>query len=156
MARNPPLFEDHAPEPLVVGTDARWLRLPSRQRIELPRQRAMRLILLALVRERLTSPGHALTWECLLAHGWPGERMMHDAGHVRVRVALSKLRALGLRELISSRDDGYVLRDDAPVVLEGPCGPAVCGEEYRNVNGGPRELAERAFTRREPRAEEEP
>ena len=112
-------FEDNGREPLVVGTDARWLRLPSRQRIELPRQRAMRLILLALVRERLARPGHALSWEQLLAQGWPGERMLHDAGYVRVRVALSKLRALGLRGLLSSRDDGYLLRDDAPVVLEG-------------------------------------
>lgn len=121
MAHDLPLqFEDDGREPLVVGTDARWLRLPSRQRIELPRQRAMRLILLALVRERLTSPGQALSWERLLAHGWPGERVTHDAGHVRVRVALSKLRALGLRDLISSRDDGYLLRDDAPVVLERP------------------------------------
>ena len=120
MARNPPLlFEDHRCEPLVVGADARWLRLPSHEPIELPRQRAMRLILLALVRERLIRPGHALSWERLVAHGWPDERVMHTAGHVRVRVALSKLRALGLRELISSRDDGYLLRVDVPVVLEG-------------------------------------
>ena len=119
MARNPPLVEDHDREPLVVGADARWLRLPSCERIELPRQRAMRLILLALARERLTRPGNALSWERLLAYGWPDERVMHDAGYVRVRVALSKLRALGLRGLITSRDDGYLLRDDAPVILEG-------------------------------------
>lgn len=120
MARNPPLlFDDLRHEPLVIGADARWLRLPSRHRIELPRQRAMRLILLALVRERLIRPGHALSWEHLVAHGWPDERVMRDAGHVRVRVALSKLRALGLRELLASRDDGYLLREDAPVILEG-------------------------------------
>ena len=119
MARDSGLrFEDNGREPLVVGVDARWLRLPSRQRVELPRQRAMRLILLALVRERLARPGHALSWEQLLAHGWPGERMLHDAGYVRVRVALSKLRALGLRELLCSRDDGYLLREDASVILE--------------------------------------
>jgi len=124
MARNPlPVEDEEHGDPLVVGAEARWLRLPSRRQVELPRQRAMRLILLALVRERLTRPGHALWWDGLLAHGWPDERVMRDAGHVRVRVALSKLRALGLREVISSRDDGYLLRTDIPVVLDGAAHP---------------------------------
>jgi hypothetical protein len=102
---------------LVVGRDARWFRLPTGQRLELPRQRALRLILVALVRERLAHPGAALPCESLLALGWPGERVTPASGSVRVRVAVSKLRALGLRELIASRDDGYLVRADADVAL---------------------------------------
>ena len=120
MARNPPLLsKTMAVNRSSSGRTPAGCGCRRASGIELPRQRAMRLILLALVRERLTRPGHALSWERLLAHGWPDERVMHDAGYVRVRVALSKLRALGLRGLITSRDDGYLLRDDAPVVLEG-------------------------------------
>ena len=106
-----------AHEPLHVGRDARWLRLPSGLRLELPRQRALRLILIAMVRARIDHPGCALPSERLLAVGWPDERVTEASGSVRVRVAVSKLRALGLRSLIASRDDGYLLRPDADVVL---------------------------------------
>jgi hypothetical protein len=109
-ARSPPLGG------LVVGRDARWLVLPSGERLELHRQRAVRLILMAMVDERLARPGRALPGEALLASGWPGERVTPSSGSVRVRVAVSKLRSLGLRDLVVSRDDGYLLRADAEVV----------------------------------------
>jgi hypothetical protein len=103
--------------PLVVGEDARWLELPSGGRVELPRQRALRRILLALVHARIEHPGLGIPGDRLLAYGWPGEIVAHEAGAIRVRVAMSRLRSLGLRELIASRDDGYLLRADARVVL---------------------------------------
>jgi hypothetical protein len=120
MARvpKPPTAIDEGQAPLVVGPDARQLRLPSGSRVELSRQRAQRLVLLALVRERIRRPGQALRWEDLLTHGWPDERVRPEAGNLRVRVAIAKLRALGLRRIIWSRDDGYLLRPDALVVLE--------------------------------------
>lgn len=85
--------------------------------MELPRQAALRRVLLALVRERLAHPGRALSSDRLLADGWPGERVIPEAAGNRVRVTMSRLRSLGLREIISSRDDGYLLRTDARVVL---------------------------------------
>ena len=47
--------------------------------------------------------------DALIACGWPGERIVAKSGASRVYVALSTLRKLGLRDLLLSRDDGYLL-----------------------------------------------
>jgi hypothetical protein len=67
------------------------------------------LILQALVRQRLENPGVALRQEALLRAGWPGERVLAEAGSKRVRVAVSTLRRLGLGTLLVTTDDGYLL-----------------------------------------------
>ncbi len=53
--------------------------------------------------------------------GWPRERVGHLAAKNRVHVAVSTLRKLGLRDVLLSRDDGWLLdphvalvRSDAP------------------------------------------
>lgn len=107
-----------APSPvLVVGPEARWLRLGDREPVSLRRARAARLILAALVRARLDAPGVALPLAALFAAGWPGERIAPGAAANRVYVTLTRLKNLGLRTLILSRDDGFVL-DPRAVVLE--------------------------------------
>jgi len=53
--------------------------------------------------------------EGLLEKGWPGERVHPEAGADRVYMALSTLRKLGLREVLVSRDDGYLLDPRVPV-----------------------------------------
>ena len=45
--------------------------------------------------------------------------MLSEAAASRAYVALNRLRALGLREVISRRDDGYLLDPAFEVVLEG-------------------------------------
>lgn len=102
------------------------MRLPSGETLEIARQRALRLILVAMAREQITHPGRALSREQMLEAGWPGERTTRRSGGIRVRVTVSKLRSIGLRELIVSREDGYLLRPDAVVILtEGvAAGPA--------------------------------
>jgi hypothetical protein len=63
----------------------------------------------ALVDARLHSPGAGLSTERLVQAGWPGQRMAVESGANRVRVAMSTLRRMGLRELLVTRDDGYLL-----------------------------------------------
>jgi len=67
------------------------------------------LILKALLEKRLAAPDAALDQQALLEAGWPGERVKHEAGTLRVYNALSTLRKLGLRSVLLSRDDGYLL-----------------------------------------------
>lgn len=93
------------------------MRLPSGEVVTIAHQSALRLILVALAREQIARPGQALSREQMLAAGWPGERMTRRSGGIRVRVTVSKLRSMGLRELIVSREDGYLLRPDAVVML---------------------------------------
>lgn len=94
---------------ISVGESGRWFGVPGSPRVSLQRRRALRLILKALLDRRITSPGTALTQQELLEAGWPGERVKHEAGTLRVYNALSTLRKLGLRAVLLSRDDGYLL-----------------------------------------------
>lgn len=101
---------------VLMGPQARWLQLPGDEAKDLRRRKAMRLILERLVLEHHERPGAGLALEVLLEAGWPGEKVMASAGANRVYVALTGLRKLGLRKLLLSRDDGYLLDPAVPVV----------------------------------------
>lgn len=92
--------------PLVVGPLAAWVAVAHD-----PGQRlgpASRRILLALI-DRHAQQGPPLTmWE-LLEIGWPGEKPLPIAGANRVYVALTRMRRMGLREVLQRFDDGYQL-----------------------------------------------
>jgi tetratricopeptide (TPR) repeat protein len=100
---------------LRVSTTARWFALAEGARVSLDTRRPLRLILRRLAEARDVEPGAPLDVPALLAAGWPGERVMHEAGIGRVYAAVSHLRGLGLREVLLRRDDGYLL--DPAVVL---------------------------------------
>lgn len=100
---------------LVVGRDARWMTPPGGERVDLVRYGPVRRLLDRLVEERLARPGTALTAEQLIEAGWPGERMRHSAGLLRVYSAVRRLRRLGLEPLLVTRDDGYLLDASASV-----------------------------------------
>jgi predicted ATPase/Tfp pilus assembly protein PilF len=102
---------------LVVSEDARVFRTPAARAVKLERRHAVRLILLKLVDHRLKAPGESITADTLLEYGWPGERVMAEAGASRVYVALATLRKLGLRGLLMSRDGGYLLDPDVQLVV---------------------------------------
>jgi hypothetical protein len=103
---------------LLVAADGRWFQPPGvAERVSLFRNRALRRIMQAFAEARLTAPGRALGWEQVLALGWPGEQMLPTAGAHRVRVAISTLRGRGLREILLSRDDGYLLDPTVLVTL---------------------------------------
>jgi predicted ATPase len=105
------------PDAFVVSRDARAFRAPAARVVRLERRRAVRLILLKLIEHRLGAPGDALSPDTLLDSGWPGERVLPEAGASRVYVALATLRKLGLRRLLVSRDGGYLLDPDVPMVV---------------------------------------
>jgi predicted ATPase/Tfp pilus assembly protein PilF len=113
-----------APDVLVIGPDARWLRFRDGPVIELDTRPLLRGLLLALTRARLVQPGEPLSAEALLREGWKGERMSARAGLNRLRVALYQLRAKGLRDAIKSRDEGYLLAPSVRVVMSDEALPA--------------------------------
>ena len=94
---------------LVVSPDGRWCRLPDGKEVLFQRARALRLMLLRLVEERIQAPGRALPIPALFESGWPGERASAEAAHNRVYVGVSRLRKLGFHGLLLSRDDGFLL-----------------------------------------------
>lgn len=100
---------------LVVGRDSRWMIAAGGARVDLVRYGPVRRLLDRLVEERIAKPGTALTAEQLIEAGWPGERMRHSAGLLRVYSAIRRLRRLGLDALLITRDDGYLLDANAAV-----------------------------------------
>jgi hypothetical protein len=103
---------------LVIGPEARWFRLSAAPVVTLQRMQAPRLVLLALVRAHVATPGRALSAQALFASGWPGQSVRPDAAAQRVYVAISMLRNLGLRDALERGHDGYLLRADTRVRFE--------------------------------------
>lgn len=99
---------------LEVARDGTWFSRAG-ERVELARRKAVRLVLLALTDARIGRPGEALSWEALLAAGWPGERPVTDSGLKRVYTAIWTLRTLGLEGVLVTRGDGYLLDPASPV-----------------------------------------
>lgn len=92
---------------LTLGLDAMWVAGPDGVRHRLGR--AHRRMILALAERHEADAGAALTIWDLLEAGWPGERPLPEAGANRVYVALTRLRAMGLRDVVERFDDGYRL-----------------------------------------------
>jgi predicted ATPase/predicted negative regulator of RcsB-dependent stress response len=99
---------------LEVALDASWFVVPGRPRVELASRPTLSRVLDALVIARLESPGSALSWDTLLAAGWPGEKVLPQAAQNRVRVALSTLRTLGLRTALVTEKGGHRLDERLP------------------------------------------
>lgn len=106
-------------EALCVSASGRWFLLPGGARGECNRYRALRLILLELVKQRLLRPEQPVPRDALIAAGWPGERIQPEAARNRLKVAISTLRRSGLEDLLGHKDGGYLLDPAVPVVVVG-------------------------------------
>jgi hypothetical protein len=91
--------------------------------IDLTARKPLRAILWALTLARLIDPGSPVPSDALIAAGWPDERVLPDAAAHRLRVGISTLRKLGLRDLLETVGDAYRLSPEAPVVLDARIDP---------------------------------
>ncbi|MFO0563534.1 MAG: FHA domain-containing protein [Polyangiales bacterium] len=89
------------------ATSGRWFVLPGGERVSLHRREVLARVLGALIRARVESPGRVVRAEQLIELAWPGERFIEGSGENRLHVALSNLRQLGLRALLTRVEDGY-------------------------------------------------
>jgi len=83
--------------------------------IDLSRRAALRRILFALA-ERHIARQRGLTPLEVLEAGWPGERMRAESASARVYMAIRRLRALGLEEVLVTTEEGYALSSLVRVV----------------------------------------
>lgn len=94
--------------PILVTAEARTLSLAGETH-DLGRHGPVRRVLWALACAHRDRPGAALTTLDVVAAGWPGEKMKHEAATLRVYTTIRRLRALGLDDVLVTRDDGYLL-----------------------------------------------
>lgn len=106
-------------EALLVVEDGATFRMPHAEPVSIQRFAAASSMLRALVDARIERPGHALDVPQLFAIGWPDEQIQERSMRNRVHVALSKLRAAGLREVLLRGDAGYLLDPQLQVLLVG-------------------------------------
>jgi predicted ATPase len=98
------------PHALLVDHERRAMRLPNRARwVSFGRQAVAWRLLLELCEARLRTPGVSVAADVLIAAAWPGQTLLPTAAQNRLHVAMSSLRKLGLKALILTRDDGYLL-----------------------------------------------
>jgi len=100
---------------LLVGLEARWFQAPGAGRVNLGRRGAVRRVLLRLVEQWSASPGVGLSVDEIVQAGWPKERMHYESGVARAYVTVQRLRSLGLKDVLITRDDGYLLDPDIKV-----------------------------------------
>ena len=101
---------------LLVDRERRWIRIPRRVRwVQFGRRAVLWHLLLELCEARLCAPGKPVSADAMIAAGWPGQSVLPSAAQNRLHVAVNALRKLGLRQLIVTRDDGYLLPPSVPV-----------------------------------------
>src|SRR5262249_9035423 len=101
-----------------IGRDGRWFAPPAKERVDLGRRRNLWRVLAALAERRAQGSRAPIFAGALLEAAWPGEQMDIESGRNRVRVAIATLRDLGLRDVLVSRDGGYLLDPDVPLSVE--------------------------------------
>ncbi len=100
---------------LVRDDDAAFLRSRSGGLVDLSRRAAYQAIFSMLVARRLDGAPPA-SMDAIYTAGWPDEAIVPEALRNRVHVALSSLRRMGLRGVLHSRDGGYLLSEDVPLI----------------------------------------
>ncbi len=99
-----------------VAQDGSLVRLPNGTELDLSRRGVVKRILLILAHARVERPNAGVSVDTLIEEGWPGERVKYASALNRLKVALSTLRKLGMKDLIIRREDGYLL--DPSIALE--------------------------------------
>lgn len=103
---------------IVVGVDGRSLRIHDGDVHDLTRHGPVRRVLHALTAAHSERAGVALSTLDLVDAGWPGEKMKHEAATLRVYTTVRRLRALGLSDVLLTRDDGYLFDPEVAISLE--------------------------------------
>jgi predicted ATPase len=115
---------------LVVEASGSWLRTPGGERVALD-QPLLGALLRALCTQRERRPGEPLSTDALIAAGWPGERILVDAAHNRLRVAIARLRSKGLGALLRTERGGYLLDPGVTLVRVAPTRAAGTEDDRR-------------------------
>jgi predicted ATPase len=101
---------------LVVAEDGAWFKPPHGKRVALANRPNLKRLLLALTQHRIGAPGEALSLDAVFRGGWPGERADSRSAANRARVALARLRKIGLGDLLLTQG-GYYLDPNVRVSI---------------------------------------
>ena len=114
---------------LNVGARAQWFSLGD-VHVDLSRRKPVARLLWALVvaAERDPNARAGLTTAELIAAGWPGERLVRNAGRIRLRVAVATLRTMGLVSRLVTTPSGYMIAGPLSITLAESDAPQSIGD----------------------------
>lgn len=107
--------------PIQIHIDAwepTWFAVNHLPRVSIKRRQAMRRLLTALLHQSRAPTSPPMTLEDMFAVGWPGEVASYESMQARVYNTISRMRKLGLDELIKHDGEGYQWNATCEVVIE--------------------------------------
>ena len=111
--------ESHLPtRSLFVARHGNYFSVSGGEHVDLSTKGPLRRIFLAIVAAHRQSPTRALTVAEVFDAGWFGERAEPEALAGRVYSAISKLRRMGLGEVVIRTESGYRLDPRCCVIEE--------------------------------------
>jgi len=104
---------------LDAPSHGRWLVTPAGRQIDLVRRPTLRRLVCALVDARVAKPGKPVSASDLITVGWADEPAAdHEAAMNRLRVAICRLRQLGLESLIVTTSHGWLIDPTTPIIRD--------------------------------------
>jgi hypothetical protein len=104
----------------VLARDALWFQAPGEAAVSLAGRFALARVLRVLVDARVERPGRGTDVDAIVRAAWSGQRMVEDSGTHRAYVAVSSLRRLGLVDVLTRNEEGYLLDPRATRVSDEP------------------------------------
>lgn len=105
---------------LFVARDGAYFSVSGAARVDLTTKGPLRRIFRAIVKAHRDEPHRGLSISEVFDAGWFGEQAEDDAAAGRVYSAISKLRRMGLVDVLLRTDAGYQLDPRACVIEESP------------------------------------
>jgi len=102
---------------LRIDAEGAWFERIGMGTVHLDRHRVLSRILLALASAHVARTGAEVPVARLLEAGWSDERILPRAARSRVRMAISRLRMLGLRDWVVTTAGGYRLAEVCAVEI---------------------------------------
>jgi tetratricopeptide (TPR) repeat protein len=94
---------------LRVCEETRWFAVDDAEPVDISRRGPIRRILRALVDRRLEAPGETMTSDEIVAAGWPDEVLTAQSASQRLYTTISRMRALGLQDVLETFDGEYLI-----------------------------------------------
>lgn len=101
---------------LRIERSGHRFRLDDHPICDISRRGAIRRILVRLAEHRIEHPGEPLAVSEVIAAGWPGEKILHEAALTRVYTTMNRLRNLEVGQYLLTLDEGYALDSGLRVV----------------------------------------
>lgn len=118
----PPMAAPPSGHAVLWGPNAAWVQVPGGPRVSLAKRPSLRALVAGLVTRHLDDPDARLPVSEAVAIGWPGERLLAEAGASRVYTAVRTLRREGLDPVWVTDEGGYGLCAHATIVPMGGSG----------------------------------